>query len=363
MTGKPNAPFLPGLELLRGLAALAVCVGHVRAYLLPPFRAGGYATWEQPLYFLTAHGDAAVWVFFVLSGYLVGGSVLRAHAAGTWAWPDYLWRRGVRLWMVLLPALAVTYLCDTWRGDSPVATAGAMAARADFPHDGLTLLGNICFLQDLVVAPYGSNTALWSLAYEFWFYLLFPLLLGAAGGGGSGRRCASALLAAGILWLLGPRGWWLAMPWATGAALAWLVQHRPAQGMAWPRAWPWVGLGAALTALPFLPSAAKPLAMPVVTIAMAVLVWSEGSRTVVAEPRFGLGAISYTLYAMHMPLAVVVTSAVAGPWSLVAGPLRWISILLVTGALLVLTVGLWWLFERRTDEVRAAMRKWLRACP
>lgn len=357
MTGKPSAPRLPGLELLRGLAALAVCVGHVRAYLLPPFRTGGYAAWEQPLYFLTAHGDAAVWVFLVLSGYLVGGSVLKARATGAWTWPDYLWRRGTRLWMVLLPALAVTYLCDTWRGDSPVATAGAMAARADFPRDGLTLLGNVCFLQDLVVAPYGSNTALWSLAYECWLYLLFPLLLGAAGVGGAGRRWGAALLAAGILWLLGPRGWWLSLPWATGAALAWFVQQRPASGMPWPRAWPWIGLGAALTLLPFLPASAKTLAMPLVTIATAFLVWSEGGRPFVDAPRFGLGALSYTLYAMHMPMTVLLTSAAFGPWALVGGPLRWLIVLAITGALVVVAAGLWWLFERRTDEVRVALRR------
>ncbi|MEY4854855.1 MAG: hypothetical protein RIR32_1531, partial [Verrucomicrobiota bacterium] len=34
---------IPGLELLRGLAALAVCLGHVRALSLPPLRSGDYA--------------------------------------------------------------------------------------------------------------------------------------------------------------------------------------------------------------------------------------------------------------------------------------------------------------------------------
>lgn len=349
-------PRLPGLELLRGLAALAVCLGHVRAYLLPPFRSGGYASWEQGLYFLTAQGEAAVWVFFVLSGYLVGGSVLRSRATGAWAWPDYLWRRGVRLWMVLLPALVVTYLCDAWRGDAPVATAGAMAARADFPRDGLTLLGNLCFLQDLVVPPYGSNTALWSLSYEFWFYLLFPLCLVVGGDAAAGRRFVAAGFVVGILWLLGPRGWWLALPWGAGAALAWFARLRPAVGLR-PRAAPWIGLGAVLTALPFLPSSAKPLAMPVVTIATAFLVWSEGGRPVVDAPRFGLGALSYTLYAMHMPMAVLLTSAVFGPWALVGGPLRWLIVIAITGALVVVAAGLWWLFERRTDEVRVALRR------
>ena len=47
-----------------------------------------------------------------------------------------------------------------------------------------TLLGNLAFLQDFFARPYGSNGPLWSLSYEFWFYLVFPLLVGAGSVGG-----------------------------------------------------------------------------------------------------------------------------------------------------------------------------------
>ena len=36
-------------------------------------------------------------------------------------------------------------------------------------------LGNAAFLQMIAVPPYGSNTPLWSLSFEWWYYILFPL--------------------------------------------------------------------------------------------------------------------------------------------------------------------------------------------
>ncbi|GBL43803.1 hypothetical protein LBMAG55_03690 [Verrucomicrobiota bacterium] len=348
----------PGLELLRGLAALAVCLGHVRAFLLPPFRSGGYAGWETPLFFFSAQGEFAVWIFLVLSGYLVGGSVLHRRAAGNWSWSDYLLRRGTRLWVVLVPALAVTWLCDASRGNVPADSAGAMVAGVDSPHDARTLLGNLFFLQDVVVAPYGSNTPLWSLAYEFWFYLLFPAALVVMADQGWWRRVAAVLVAGGILWLVGPRGWGLAIPWLSGAALARYTIHRPGQVRPGPRGLPWGGLAAVLLLIPFLPAGGKFLALPLVTVATAWTVWGESGRPELAGPPVAwLGKISYTLYAVHMPIAVLLTSAVAGPGLLVAGPGRWLVVLGVTAALVLLACPLWWAFEGRTEAIRVALKR------
>src|SRR5262249_43175133 len=37
-----------------------------------------------------------------------------------------------------------------------------------------TLVGNLLFLQSVVVRPFGSDDPLWSLSFEFWYYALFP---------------------------------------------------------------------------------------------------------------------------------------------------------------------------------------------
>ena len=73
---------------------------------------------DRLFYFATGLGHQAVVVFFVLSGYLVGGSVLTAYQSGRWSWAAYALRRLTRLWVVLLPALIITLAVDglghTW---------------------------------------------------------------------------------------------------------------------------------------------------------------------------------------------------------------------------------------------------------
>ncbi len=88
------------LDCLRGMGALLVCEEHLRAFLFVP-----YARLESPgvvqkgFYFLTGLGHQSVMIFFVLSGFLVGGSVVVAMRKGNWTWNGYLLRR---LWGALM---------------------------------------------------------------------------------------------------------------------------------------------------------------------------------------------------------------------------------------------------------------------
>jgi peptidoglycan/LPS O-acetylase OafA/YrhL len=94
----------PYLDLARGLAALLVAMGHLRGFVFVDF-----PTLEHPglvwsvFYFATGFGHQAVMAFFVLSGFLVGGTVVSRTEAGQWSWSDYAITRMTRLWIVLLP--------------------------------------------------------------------------------------------------------------------------------------------------------------------------------------------------------------------------------------------------------------------
>jgi peptidoglycan/LPS O-acetylase OafA/YrhL len=57
-------------------------------------------------------GHEAVMVFFVLSGFLVGGSVLKLMSRDLWSWNNYLIKRLTRLWIVLIPALLLGLALD-----------------------------------------------------------------------------------------------------------------------------------------------------------------------------------------------------------------------------------------------------------
>lgn len=172
------------INILRSIAALAVVLGHTRILLFVDYDDAPQNLIQQALYGLTAIGHQAVVVFFVLSGYWVGGSAMRSLRRKEFSWRNYLTDRTVRLWVVLIPALVLTLALDllgrhffgsmsTYAGDKRYA--GVALEQGDLSP--LTLLGNILFLGGIRVASYGSNTALWSLGYEFWLYILGPLIL------------------------------------------------------------------------------------------------------------------------------------------------------------------------------------------
>lgn len=72
------------LDIVRALAAVAVVVGHTRsAFLLDAQRAEPLAPLEKVFYFLSGLGHQSVIVFFVLSGFFVGASVLAQFKGGS----------------------------------------------------------------------------------------------------------------------------------------------------------------------------------------------------------------------------------------------------------------------------------------
>lgn len=114
-------------------------------------------------------GYPFVMVFFVLSGYCVGLTVMKNMQNGRWSWREYLIKRGVRLYIVLIPALLFTY---GW-----ARMKGIFFGAENVPLETLSFqvfLGNVMFSQTILVDLYGLNGPLWSLTYEFWYYLLFP---------------------------------------------------------------------------------------------------------------------------------------------------------------------------------------------
>jgi peptidoglycan/LPS O-acetylase OafA/YrhL len=170
---------LPALDWIRALAAIAVLIDHVYAFLfafVPPQTVGA-----RILTFPFSLGHEAVLVFFVLSGFLVAGSVSRAIAGGRWSWPRYILRRGTRLYVVLAPALLLGALWDhaglhwlTVAGRyANEMTVDSLRAHLAWP----VAVANLAFLQKIIAPTFGTNGPLWSLSNEFWYYLIFPCAL------------------------------------------------------------------------------------------------------------------------------------------------------------------------------------------
>jgi peptidoglycan/LPS O-acetylase OafA/YrhL len=198
------------LDLVRAAAAWAVMWGHLRTLFFVDFQHLTRPSWIlKAIYFLTGFGHQAVMVFFVLSGFLISSTVIKSHLSGAWSWPDYGINRATRLYVVLIPGLLFGLLWDVL-GNSlfaargiythPVADLGSAIAA-----DNLTagnFFGNLFYLQTILCSTFGSNGPLWSLANEFWYYVLFPVALG-AGIAWARRSVRTAIPLTGLVFCLG----------------------------------------------------------------------------------------------------------------------------------------------------------------
>jgi peptidoglycan/LPS O-acetylase OafA/YrhL len=198
------------LDAIRAVAACAVMFGHLRIFFFVDFQHLSYKSWPlEALYFFSGFGHQAVIVFFVLSGFLISSTVIRSHVLGKWSWRDYAINRATRLYVVLVPGLLLGFFWDRL-GSWLFAAKGIYAhSLSDLgpavPLKNLSLgafFGNFLFLQTIRCEPFGSNGPLWSLANEFWYYVLFPVALG-AGLAWARRRVRIAIPLTGLAIFIG----------------------------------------------------------------------------------------------------------------------------------------------------------------
>jgi peptidoglycan/LPS O-acetylase OafA/YrhL len=307
-----------------------------------------------------------------MSGYLISGSIFRMLERGTWSWITYLLHRLIRLWVVLLPGLLLCLFWDHIGLHTHLAPAlySGVALNHMTPNvgQGLTLkifVENVFFLQGLTTPALGSDVALWSLANEFWYYLLFPLGLLAVYRApnlkislGSRILCAVAFL-----------------------SLAWFL--RTAIFLLFPI---WLG-GALLTKLPVLRIGTRTRLVSTAAYLAIIFYFARGRPNFGTNPDYILGIFttlffwvvlsaqgkakhspgvhasrqlarfSYTLYVVHMPFLVLIVALVVGDgrWTPnLPHFLEGFGILLLT---LVYAYGVASLTEFRTDT----LRRWIEA--
>jgi peptidoglycan/LPS O-acetylase OafA/YrhL len=214
------------LDVIRGVSAVAVLLYHLRGLFFVdyPYLANKSLI-SSTLYAVTGYGHQAVMVFFVLSGYFIGTSVMESVRQNRWSWWTYLVTRLTRLQLVLIPALVLGALWDQigmrisqaaplYFGALYKFYVPSVALRSTVP----VFLGNFLFLQSIVSPVFGSNGPLWSLSYEFWYYVVFPaLVLATAAWVGTRFRILYVILALILLWLVGAQIRLYFLIWLAGA--------------------------------------------------------------------------------------------------------------------------------------------------
>jgi peptidoglycan/LPS O-acetylase OafA/YrhL len=332
----PLSHRLRSVDALRALAVLPVVLFHLNPAWLP----GGYL---------------GVDIFFVISGFLITGIILREVEEGTFSFTGFYARRIRRILPALFVMMAAVTVIFAWRDPLHLNELVRQVKAV------VILAGNYA-VRDLAGDYWGASAQAqpllhtWSLAVEEQFYLLFPFLiwlccrkrsqwgLGWWVGGAATFSLlwyAAQSIAAPVsaFYLLGGRAWEL-LAGALVASLARNPEFRSA-----PSAWRgWTGLAcvAAAYVLPWLSPDAQPILPLIVTMGTALFLSSAHASSSAHEwlSRPGLvyvGLISYSLYLWHWP-AIVLLRLQGGD----ATPARGLILVLAAGIFLVAAASYHW---------------------
>jgi peptidoglycan/LPS O-acetylase OafA/YrhL len=313
------------LDLLRGLAALLVLLGHWRNLLFIDYpQLTAHKLMLLVPYALSSAGHQAVVIFFVLSGYLISGSIFRSFDRHQWSWRGYLTHRIVRLWVVLIPGLL---LCALWDNIglhlhlAPALYSGA-AGNHVIPDIRMTLkphifFGNLFFLQSILVPIFGTDGPLWSLANEFWYYLLFPLgLIALRRRSALLQRLVSVGLFLGIAWFVRHGILQLFPVWLAGTLLALLPPPRVGRRTRITTTILYSPLAFVFAKAHGLPGLWSDYLFGVATFFFLWIVLSATHRaspdSIFTKISRSLARSSYTLYVVHVPFAVLLVALLSG---------------------------------------------------
>ncbi len=161
ITHGENTPLL-SMEGLRGVAVFLVFWVHYST-LIDPWLYGFSATVSQ---FIHGFGHLGVDLFFVLSGYLIYGSVLDKKSFSP---TSYAKRRIQRIYPTFLVVFAV-YIALSFVYPSESKLPSQVSEMVTYIIQNLLLLPGIFDVQPII-------TVAWSLSYEVFYYLLIPVVI------------------------------------------------------------------------------------------------------------------------------------------------------------------------------------------
>ena len=317
-TAPDDRRFRPDVEGLRALAVLLVVLFHAGV----PHLTGGYV---------------GVDVFFVISGFVITGLLLRERqGTGRTSILDFYARRCRRI----LPAATLVMLCAVV---SAYAVLGVVTGNtiADDGRWAAAFLSNFHFAASgtnylLASRPPSPLQNYWSLSVEEQFYVVYPTLFLLVAGVRSGLSLRVRMTA--VLSVIIVASYWLSIastattpisayfsPFTRAWELA--LGALVAVGTSWLKGFPrhiaaaltWAGLGAiAYSACTFTSLTAYPgslVAVPVVGAASILVGGAAVPRSGVEallglRPFQWLGRRSYSLYLWHWPILIIAAERV-----------------------------------------------------
>ncbi len=377
-----NSQFFLFLDASRWIAALLVVVSHTRHLVLIDYTKTEHSSlFVKAIYFATGFGHEAVVIFFVISGFLVGGITLERWRRDGVALREYAVARVARIYTVFLPALFVSMVLDfagaMWFDGSQlyslpekyhtISLAGAITDQLSVE----TLLGNLVMLQNIVVPVLGSNGPLWSLAYEWWYYWIF-VVAAILVVQPSPKRILWSIAALAVL------AWWLPANlilmgtlWLIGMALYFIVRTgkriaHPALGiLIFLAAMTWSRLSHNVENVEHPESIFIALGRDVVVaVGFSILACSIAAGS--SKPKFlrlhkAMANFSYSTYLVHFPMMVFVVALLKQEFGTAFVRQPSAAALWYWAGLTAILYSYAYLFAALTERYTDRMRTWLRA--
>jgi peptidoglycan/LPS O-acetylase OafA/YrhL len=322
------------IDLLRGLSALAVMIGHSMSALAAP-----------PAFEWYKIQNFAVVVFFARKD---------AYSFG-----EYFVDRFCRIFVAFIPALAFTLAVDI--------VSGSTGAR----HAPQVFAGNLLMLQGIpfekiapwagLIKAYGTNSPLWTVAVEWWMYVAFGVVFFSTRLRGFGAVFAALLAVPAVMVIvLYSLRESLSTTWILAALLAApiaMLTAKQAQRFAWAA----LALSLVLFAVKFSflrtfqsfnaydQHLMFMLAFVILSAIAALKSVGTPFLSRAAGPIKWISNISYSLYLVHYPLLVLFSVLFPQEFS--------IPVFLVYNL-----IGLFiaWLFTIAFDQHHAAVAVWIK---
>ncbi|MEH2519002.1 peptidoglycan/LPS O-acetylase OafA/YrhL [Bradyrhizobium sp. AZCC 1610] len=317
------------MDALRGVSAMIVaCVHGFQVFVLPYYGVG------SPSHILTSLlATHAVTMFFIVSGFMIYVSTLRhRNADGSFQSARFAEARILRIYPPLIAAIVITILVyltiqllglhgrESFRlgGELFVARERATLEWSALPSTFFLLYGAVPGAPP----PINMDGPLWTLSYEWWFYIL--IFLSARLWNGWSFSTLLPLAAVGVMLLYGRNTLflWFFLIWLSGFWLGHIyVKGQLFTDKFWPRAAALtvsalimmfvMGRGHLVSDLlnPFdTPSAQRMMVIMGVflTLVVSILIrWATFSGVRISKAISGSARFSYTLYVIHYPLLLL----------------------------------------------------------
>ncbi len=349
------------LDCLRIIAALLVVVYHASQQW--------GVTYLNITSYLENFAHAAVVLFFVLSGYLIGYTTTNNNRGLR----QYAVARLSRLYSVVIPTLVLMVIIDTIVNYFNPDLSAFYSRGNSLARYGLCIA--FCNEIGLLSAAPPINAPLWSLSYEFWYYLIFGITFYRRPGWKSILLIAVASLIAGPkillllpIWLFGFFAYRIIKP-TRPTNESWLVVIAL-----------FIAAGLFTVYCPPAPYVlgSKPLYFAsqflkdwVLGVFFSVALWylptqQSATKGAWVQPIRTVADLSFSLYVLHYPLLILWRAIFGWQTNNIIQPLQAIFftslIAIAIGLLLEAQRHKWvdffnWLINRKKVEVTASPKK------